>query len=133
MLIRLVLLFTVVPLVELTILVQLGRWMGLGATVALVLATGIAGAWLARWQGVAVLRRIQGDLAEGRMPAGALLDGALILAAGAVLLTPGLLTDLVGLALLVPPLRALVRRRIGDALRRRMQTGAAQVIDVEPL
>lgn len=133
MLFRLLVLFTVVPLVELAILVQLGRLMGLGPTVALVLVTGAAGAWLARWQGIAVLRRVQADLAEGRMPAGALLDGALILAAGALLLTPGLLTDLVGLSLLVPPLRRLLRRRLGDALRRRMQAGGARVIDVEPL
>lgn len=130
---RLLLLFTVVPLVELAILLQLGRLMGLGATVALVLATGIAGAWLARWQGLAVLRRVQVDLAEGRMPAGALLDGALILAAGALLITPGLLTDLTGVTLLIPPLRRRLGRHIADALRRRVQAGSVRVIDVDPL
>lgn len=109
---RLLLLFTVLPLIELFVLVHLGRIMGLGPTIALVLLTGALGAWLARQQGLRTLGRLRADLAAGRLPAEALVDGVLILLAGAVLLTPGLLTDLAGFAILTPPIRNAVRRAL---------------------
>ncbi|MCU0304052.1 MAG: FxsA family protein [Thermoanaerobaculales bacterium] len=129
MLARLLLLFTVVPLVELALLVQLGRVIGLAPTVAIVLLTGITGAALARWQGLATLRRVQAELAEGRMPAGALVDGLLILVAGAMLLTPGLITDAAGFVLLIPPSRAALRRALVEAFRRRLRVDDQVVID----
>lgn len=108
---RLVLLFVVVPLVELALLIQVGRWMGLLPTVALVVITGILGATLARLQGLATLARFQKALNEGRLPHRELIEGVFILVAAAVLLTPGLLTDATGFLLLVPPVRrALVAR-----------------------
>jgi UPF0716 protein FxsA len=128
---RLLLLFTVVPIVELALLIQLGRLVGLGPTVAIVLLTGVAGAALARWQGLATLKRVQTEMAEGRMPAGALIDGLLILLAAAVLLTPGLITDAVGFLLLIPPTRAAVRRALSEAFQRRMQDGRTVVLDGE--
>ncbi len=128
---RLLLLFTVVPLFELALLIQLGRLIGLAPTIALVLITGAAGAALARWQGLATLRRVQNEMAEGRVPTGALVDGLLILVAGAVLLTPGLITDVVGFLLLIPPTRAAVRRALVEAFRRRMQPGRPVVLDAE--
>lgn len=131
MLLRLLLLFTVVPLVELVLLIQLGRVVGLAATLALVLATGVLGASLARWQGLATLRRVQAEMAEGRVPAGALVDGLLILLAGAVLLTPGLLTDAVGFLLLIPPSRAAVRRALTRAIRSRMRRTGAITLDAD--
>ena len=106
MFLRLLLLFTVVPLVELFILVELGSIVGVLPTVGLVVLTGALGAWLARWQGLSVLRRLSTDLEQGRMPADVLIDGLLILIAGAVLLTPGLITDALGFFLLVPQGRA---------------------------
>lgn len=112
MLLRLSALFVFVPLAELALLVWLGRRVGLLPTVALVIVTGVLGASLARLQGLASWRRFQQALAEGRPPHRELLEGLLVLLAGAVLLTPGLLTDLTGFALLVPPLRRAVAARL---------------------
>ena len=104
------LLFTITPLVELWLLFRLAGVFGFWTTVFVVLATGFAGAALARLQGFWVLHQIRSDLAQGVMPTQRLGDGALILSAGLLLVTPGVLTDVLGLALLVPPLRSLIRR-----------------------
>ena len=131
MFVRLLLLFTIIPLVELFLLVKLGTVVGVGPTVALVIFTGILGAWLARQQGLGVLRRLSEDLAKGRLPAEALIDGLLIVVAGAVLLTPGLLTDALGFLLLVPRTRAAVRRIVVARFARRQKTGEPDIIDVD--
>jgi len=131
MFLRLLLLFTVVPLVELFLLVKLGTVIGIGATVLIVICTGVLGAWLARWQGLGVLRRLTEDMNEGRLPADALIDGLLILIAGAVLLTPGLITDALGFLLLVPQGRAVVRRTIAARLASRTEVSDPGVIDAE--
>ena len=131
MFLRLLLLFTIVPLVELFLLVKLGTVVGVGPTVALVIFTGVLGAWLARQQGLGVLRRLSEDLAEGRLPAEALIDGLLILIAGAVLLTPGLLTDALGFLLLVPQSRAVVHKAAVSRFKRRFERGGPEVIDVD--
>jgi UPF0716 protein FxsA len=131
MFLRLLLLFTIVPLVELFLLVKLGTVVGVGPTIALVLFTGILGAWLARQQGLEVLRRVNEDLSQGRMPTEALMDGVLILIAGAVLLTPGLLTDALGFVLLIPRTRAEVRKIVAARFARRQKTSQPEVIDVE--
>jgi UPF0716 protein FxsA len=131
MFLRLLLLFTVVPLVELFLLVKLGTVIGIGPTILIVIATGVLGAWLARWQGLGVIRRITQDLNEGRLPADALIDGLLILIAGAVLLTPGLITDALGFVLLVPQSRSFVRRSIRARFERRFETNEPDVIDAE--
>ncbi len=125
MFVRLLLLFTVVPIVELVLLIQIGRVIGFFPTLAIVLVTGALGASLARSQGLATLQKVQQEMAEGRVPAGALLEGLLILLAGALLITPGLLTDLTGFLLLVPPLRAALQRTVARAIRRRMQAQGA--------
>jgi UPF0716 protein FxsA len=131
MFIRLLLLFTVVPLVELFLLVKLGAVIGIGATVLIVISTGVLGAWLARWQGLGVLRRLSEDLNQGRLPADALIDGLLILIAGAVLLTPGLITDALGFFLLVPQGRAVVRKAVAARLAGRTEASDPGVIDAE--
>ena len=110
MLFYLFLLFTVVPLVELSLLIWLGGQTVWWVPVLLVIADGIAGALLWRWQGFRAITRIQEDMAAGKMPADALVDGLLVFLAGAFLITPGMLTDAVGFALLIPPLRAVVKR-----------------------
>lgn len=120
MFVRLLLLLTIVPFVELTILLQIADRFRWGPTISLVILTGILGAWLARREGLKAIARIQADLSAGVPPAGAVLDGALILAAGLVLVTPGILTDLCGFALLIPPIRARVRRRLTEALKKRI-------------
>jgi len=114
---RLLLLFCLVPLVELVLLLQLADATSWQATLLLVIVTGIVGAALARYQGFQVVRRVQSQLSAGELPAAALWDGLLILIAGALLLTPGILTDVVGFALLVPFCRSLLRRYLGRRFR----------------
>jgi len=132
---RLLILFTVVPLVEVIILFRIAEYLSWSATIALVVVTGVLGTWLARREGLRVLGRIQADLAAGVPPTGAMVDGALILVAGLVLVTPGVLTDLCGFALLIPPIRTWVKRRLADAFQRRIARvdhgGPAPFVDVE--
>ncbi len=129
---RLLLLFTTVPLIELALLVVIDRHIGLAATLALVIVTAMIGAWLAKSQGLRTLARLNKELQEGRMPAEPLLDGLMIFVAGAVLLTPGLLTDLFGFFLLAPAGRGLVRRAVAKRMKQRFATGDRQVIVIEP-
>lgn len=120
MLARLLLLFIAVPLIELWLLLLLAERISWQWTFALVLLTGVAGAWLARQQGFRAVQQAMRDLNEGRLPTDALQDGILILLAGALLITPGLLTDVVGFSLLVPPCRRALRRWLAARLRTRM-------------
>jgi len=119
---RLGCLFIVVPLVELALLIQMSRWVGLGPTVLLVAVTGFAGALLARTQGLRTLASVQLELARGRLPTRSLMDGASILVGGAFLMTPGILTDAAGFALLLTPTRRLIQgwvlARLGRAIKR---------------
>jgi UPF0716 protein FxsA len=98
-----------IPLVDILVLIYIATAIGAVATVALVVLTGLVGLLLVRAEGRHTLRRLQRKLTEGEAPADELLDGGLLIAAGAFLLTPGIVTDLVGLVLVVPPTRALVR------------------------
>ena len=123
---RLALLFVLVPLVELALLIQVGQVIGLGPTILLVLATGVGGAALARREGLRTVAAIQGELAQGRVPGDALVDGAAILFGGALLLTPGVLTDFLGLSLLLPGTRRWMARRIRKWLARQVETGRVQ-------
>lgn len=112
----LVLLFVAVPVVELYVIVQVGQAIGVLDTVAVMILVSLVGAWLARHEGFLVLRRIQDSVAAGRVPADEMIDGALILAGGLLLLTPGFVSDGVGILLLFPAsraaARAFVRRRL---------------------
>lgn len=112
LLLRLVLLFTLVPFIELVLLLWISSKSGMVFTIALVVATGVVGAALARRQGMQTWRRIQQQVARGETPAGAMLDGLMILVAGALLITPGVLTDLLGFSLLVPVVRETLKRRV---------------------
>lgn len=108
----LILLFTLVPLIELAVLIKIGQHMGVAYTIGIVLLTGVAGAYLAKMQGLITLRRIQEDINQGMMPADKLFDGVLILCSGILLLTPGLLTDIIGFMGLIPLTRNLLKRWI---------------------
>ncbi len=128
MIIRLILLFTIVPLAELYLLIQLGRvFDGAKAVIVLVLATGVLGATLARRQGLAVWRQIQRDLADGILPADGIIDGLMVVLAAALLITPGLLTDALGFAILIPPIRRLLRNRVKAMLRRKLESGTIHI------
>ena len=120
MFLRLFALFTVTTLVELALLIELGGLIGIMATIGIIVATGALGAFLARREGLKVLSQIQDHMQRGLLPTDQLLEGLMILIAGAVLLTPGLLTDLLGFAMLIAPIRRLIRARIAAYLKKRM-------------
>ncbi len=122
---RLIAAFVVIPLVELVILLQVAEWVGLLSTVVLVVATGILGAALARRQGLRAWLAVQDDLAHGRLPGGAVTDGLSVLLGGAFLLTPGILTDIVGFSLLVPTTRRWLAEGAIRVLQRRTSMGVA--------
>jgi len=109
---RLLILFIVVPIVELYLLVQLGLRIGLPPTLGLIVLTGFLGASLARQQGLSTLRKIQQEVSNGRPPTQELVEGVMILIGGIVLLTPGILTDLFGFALLLPWFRKSFARKL---------------------
>ncbi len=106
MILRLLALFTIVPLIELALLIPLGQEIGLPATIALVLGTAILGAVLGKLEGARAWTRIKSDLNSGKMPADSILDGLAVLIAGIFLVTPGVLTDVFAILLLIPPTRA---------------------------
>jgi UPF0716 protein FxsA len=111
-------LFIGLPLLDTLVLVVLGRYIGFWETIAMVLLSGLLGAGLAKRQGLRVLAQMQRDMAEGRVPAQGLVDAAIILVAGGMLAAPGFITDIVGLALLVPAVRVPIK----NSLRRRLET-----------
>jgi UPF0716 protein FxsA len=110
MLLKLFLAFTIIPVVEIYLLIQIGTIFGALTSIALVIVTGFLGAYLARIQGLQTLFRIQKSLREGQMPSGELLDALLIGIAGLVLLTPGFLTDAFGFLLLIPNTRTAIKQ-----------------------
>jgi UPF0716 protein FxsA len=110
MLLKLFLAFTLIPLVELYLLIKIGTVVGVLNTLALVALTGFAGAYLARMQGMQTMLRVRSQIEQGIMPAEDLIDAVIIFVAGILLLTPGLLTDIVGLLLLYPTSRFYFKR-----------------------
>ena len=106
----LALLFLVVPIVELAVIVQVGQAVGVWNTIGLLLLMSVLGGWLMKREGLGVLRRIQRTVEQGRVPSTELVDGVLIVVGGALMLTPGFLSDVLGISLLLPPVRAVVRR-----------------------
>jgi UPF0716 protein FxsA len=125
-LLLLALVFIVGPIVELYVIIQVAHVIGGWETVALLLVESLIGAWLMKRQGRGVLTRIQDALAAGRMPTRELVDGGLIVFAGALMLTPGFVTDIFGFLLLIPPTRALVRSAVMRRFKDRL--GAASVL-----
>jgi UPF0716 protein FxsA len=141
MLLPLVLLFILVPIAELYVIIQVGEAIGVWWTIALLIADSVLGSMLMRSQGRAAWRRFNAAVAEGRVPAREVLDGVLVIFGGALLLTPGFITDVFGLIFLLPPTRALVRgllvrraalRVMGPRARRREYDVDGTAVDVEP-
>ncbi len=104
---KLLLMLTLIPIAELALLIEIGRHIGLWPTIGIVLSTGIAGGIMLHSQGAGTLARFKRELAEGRFPGNTIIEGIAILLGGAFLLTPGVITDLCGLFLLIPPTRAI--------------------------
>jgi UPF0716 protein FxsA len=105
----LVVLFVLVPLAELYVIIQVGQAFGALNTIVLLILISMIGAWLMKREGISVWRRFQRQVETGHVPGREIADGVMILSAGALLMAPGFLTDLVGIALLLPPVRAAVR------------------------
>jgi UPF0716 protein FxsA len=120
----LVLIFIIVPLAELYVIIQVGQAIGLVPTLVLLLADALLGSMLLRHQGRAAWIQFNRALAENRVPHKEVFDGILVIMGGALLLTPGFITDIFGLILLIPPTRAIVRGITSRIVRRRMAMGA---------
>ena len=115
------LIFVVTPLVELAILIYIGTLIGALNTILIVVITGLTGAFLARRQGIATFSRIRSNLEQGILPSGDLFQAVLILIGGLLLLTPGLITDLAGFALLIPKSRNVVTRWLRNFIQRKIE------------
>jgi len=118
-------LFLVVPIAELAVILLIGQQIGPWWTIALLIADSIFGSWLARREGIGAWRRFRTALESSRVPTREIADGALILLAAALMLTPGFLTDIVGILLLLPPTRAVIRRYLLAYVARRTAKRAA--------
>lgn len=127
MFIRLLILFTLVPIVELYVLIEIGSMIGTLPTIILIFLTGIAGAYLARMQGFSLLNRIQNEMNQGRMPRSELVDGAMILVGGVLLLTPGFCTDLLGFSLLIPVTRNIYKGWLVQWLEKKLASGQIHI------
>jgi len=120
---KLLLLFIIVPIIELILLIQIGQLVGTVPTIALIIFTGALGAFLVRRQGISVLNKIRTELQTGQLPAGSIFDGAIILLAGAFLMTPGILTDTMGFLCLIPPTRRFIKKLTWTRMQRAMRSG----------
>jgi UPF0716 protein FxsA len=127
MLSYLFLVLVVLPIVEIVILVRIGQITAWWVPVAIVIATGVAGSALVRWQGWKVFERIRDNMRDGRVPADSLIDGFLVLMAGILFVMPGVVTDLAGIALLIPPLRGRIKRRVNDWIKKRIEFRAGTI------
>jgi UPF0716 protein FxsA len=123
MIFRLFLLFTLVPLIELYLLIRIGAYLGAVNTILIVVITGILGAFLARLEGVRTMRQISLNLSNGIVPAEELVDGVIIFIAGVLLVTPGVLTDIFGLFLLLPHTRNIFKRGLRRKFDRMVASG----------
>jgi UPF0716 protein FxsA len=117
------LVFIVAPLVELYVIVQVAQSIGVLETIAALIVISAIGAWLVKAAGISVLARIQQQLAAGRMPTNELVDGGILLFAGALMLAPGFISDVLGILLILPPTRAIVRRILLRAYKARVERG----------
>ena len=117
---KLLLLFIATPILEMAILIEVGKRIGTLPTIAIIVITGIIGASLARSQGIRIYRNIRQSLYGGELPHNHLIEGLLILVGGALLITPGILTDIAGFALVLPWTRKLVRESLKKYFRKRI-------------
>jgi UPF0716 protein FxsA len=111
----------VIGVVEISVIIQVGQWIGFLNTVGLLLLVSLVGAWLVKRQGLGVMARIREQRSAGRIPATEAFDGALILVAGVLLVIPGFVTDALGLLLLIPPVRAVARRFVSRRVLREVE------------
>ena len=120
---KLLILFVIVPVTELYILIEVGKKIGSLTTIGIIILTGIIGAYLVKGQGFMILKKIQNDLNEGIMPGDSLIQGAIILAGGILLLTPGFVTDIIGFIFLIPVSRNVVKKYLLKWLKGKVKEG----------
>ena len=120
MFLKLLALFIITPVIEMALLIELGKRIGTLQTIGIIVLTGIIGASLTKSQGLQVVRNIKGTMRSGEMPHNHLIEGILILIGGALLITPGILTDTIGFVLVIPWTRRLIRERLKKHFRRRI-------------
>jgi UPF0716 protein FxsA len=134
--ILLFLVFIAVPIIELAVILQVGDLIGLWPTLALLIVVSVLGTWLVRREGMRAWNALRLTLAHGRVPTNEVIDGALVLFGGALLLTPGFVTDVLGLFLVFPATRAVARRAVRVQARRRLARRGrrvdVEVVDVRP-
>ncbi|MBU0533320.1 MAG: FxsA family protein [Candidatus Omnitrophica bacterium] len=119
----LILLFTLIPIIELALLIEIGKHIGVIYTLTIVIVTGVLGAFLAREQGFKTLQKIETEVNGGIMPGEEIIDGVIILCGGILLLTPGLLTDAVGFLALIPVTRAFIKKELKKKIQKIMDDG----------
>ncbi len=127
MFLRLFLLFTLVPALELYLIMKVGQAIGAFNTLLIIIFTGILGAFYARQQGVRVMTNIHWEMSEGRLPGDELINGAMLLVGGAFLITPGFLTDITGFALIFPLTRDMIKGSVTEFMRRRIERGDVRI------
>jgi len=125
-------LFVIVPLLELSLLIEVGKYIGVWNTIALVLVTAVAGAMMMQLEGLRVWNNLQQDLMNGRMPTDNIINGVLILIGGIVLLTPGIITDIIGVTLLLPFTRVLYRNWLKKKFEHKTRT-QANIIEIKEI
>ena len=118
---KLIPIFIIIPLIELTILIEVGRYIGTADTILLVLVTGVLGIYLTKWQGFIIWRKVREELSRLHLPTDEMIEGVLIFAGGILLLTPGILTDLLGFLLILPWTRILFREKIKNKFKQRIK------------
>ncbi len=119
--------FIIMPFIELTLLLKIHEHIGTFYTLGIVISTGIIGAFLAKAQGIMIISKIQQEVAKGRMPAPYLIDGVMILIAGILLITPGLITDTIGFSLLIPPIRFSIRMYMRKIIEDKLRNGSMNI------
>jgi len=124
---RLFLLFTVVPAIELYLIIKVGQSIGAANTIWLIVGTGILGAYYARQQGFRVVSNIQWKMQQGQAPGEDLINGAMLLVGGALLITPGFVTDFLGFSLIFPPTREAIKVAVKRRLERKLREGEIRV------
>jgi len=120
---KLLILFVIIPVTELYILIEVGKRIGSLTTISIIIFTGILGAYLVKNQGFMILKKIQNDLNDGIMPGNSLIQGAIILAGGILLLTPGFVTDILGFIFLIPVSRNLIKKYLLKWLKGKIKEG----------
>ena len=121
---KLLFLFIIIPVIELYILIEIGRRLGVWYAIGIIVLTGVLGAYLVKGQGFYILKKIQIDLNEGILPGDNLIQALIILVGGVLLITPGFLTDIMGLICLVPPGRLVIKNYLLKWLKSKIQEGS---------